>query len=71
MNKVYNYLNSLNYYPEGVVVIDNIDYKLTKNPSIRYSQIPEIGGVFYLDFGVWVIRPSEDVYYKVELFFVH
>lgn len=71
MHKLYNYLNS---HPDamGVIVIDNIDYRLTKNPSnIRYSQIPEVGGVFYLDFGVWVIRPSEDTYYKVELFFVH
>lgn len=67
MNKVYNYLNSLNYYPEGVVEILGTTYKFTRVTNIRTSQIPEIRGWNNIYFGVWIIRPEKSVIIRVEL----
>lgn len=67
MNKVYNYLNSLNYYPEGVVEILGTTYRITRVHNLRYSERPEFRGVSRPSFGIWYIQPQRGVYLKVEL----
>lgn len=73
MKKVYEYIYSLGYIPEGEIVINfngsKVFYKLERAYNLRYNQKPNVGDKCIIEFGVWIISPEPNTYVRVKLIY--
>ena len=66
MKKVYEYINSLGYIPEGDIAINingaKVVYRLERAYNLRCNQKPNVGDKCVIAFGVWIISPAPNTY---------